>query len=66
MEFNSDLVLPDDQIIKTVFLAIGNPAVAMLISLLVAIFSLGLVRGRKIGEIMETLGHSGCLKSTSD
>lgn len=56
--FISDLILPDDQKIKILFNAIGDPVIAMLISLLVAIFSLGVARGRKIGEIMEPLGQS--------
>jgi len=37
---------------------IGNPVVAMLVSLLVAIYTLGLARGRKIGELMQSLTHS--------
>lgn len=54
----SGLVFSDGQKIKTILSSIGEPVIAMLISLLVAIFSLGLARGRKIGEVMETLGQS--------
>lgn len=54
----SGLLFSDGQIIKTVLNSIGDPVIAMLISLLVAIFSLGLVRGRKIGEVMDSLGQS--------
>ena len=56
--FIADLVLTGEQGIKILFNAIGDPVIAMLISLLVAIFSLGLARGRKIGELMESLGQS--------
>ena len=37
---------------------IGNPVFAMLLSVLVAIYTLGLARGRKITEIMDSLAHS--------
>ena len=41
------------------FLAItGNPVIAMLISVLVAIYALGIRRGRKLPEIMESMTHS--------
>lgn len=54
----SGLVFSDGDRIKTILTFIGDPVIAMLISLLVAIFSLGLVRGRKIADIMESLGQS--------
>lgn len=56
--FLTDLILPGEQKIKTVFNAIGDPVMAMLISLLVAVFSLGVARGMNIGEIMKPLGQS--------
>ena len=37
---------------------LGNPVVAMLISLLVAIYTLGIARGRKISDIMQSMTHS--------
>ncbi len=37
---------------------IGNPMVAMLISLLTALYTLGIARGRKITEIMQSMTHS--------
>ncbi len=37
---------------------IGNPAIAMLISVLFSIYTLGLARGRKITDIMSSLAHS--------
>jgi Gnt-I system high-affinity gluconate transporter len=36
----------------------GNPVVAMLISVLFAVYSLGLARGRKMTDIMHSLAHS--------
>ena len=54
----SGLVFSDGQQVKAILTSIGDPVIAMLLSLLVAIFSLGLARGRKIGEIMESLGQS--------
>ena len=54
----SGLIFSEGQIIRTILTSTGDPVVAMLISLLVAIFSLGLTRGRKIGEVMESLGQS--------
>lgn len=43
---------------KSIFKFIGDPVIAMLISLLVAVYFLGLSRGKKIVEIMDSLGHS--------
>jgi Gnt-I system high-affinity gluconate transporter len=54
----SGLLFSDGQKIKTILNSIGDPVIAMLISLMAAIFLLGLARGRKIGEVMETLGQS--------
>lgn len=56
--FVADLVLPGDRQVTLFFKAAGDPVVAMLISLLVAVFSLGIARGRRMGELMESLGHS--------
>ncbi len=37
---------------------IGNPVIAMLIAVLFSIYTLGLARGRKITDIMDSLAHS--------
>ncbi len=37
---------------------IGNPVIAMLLSVLFAVFTLGIGRGRKMSEIMSSLTHS--------
>lgn len=50
-----DTLTPDDSIIKEVASVIGNPVLAMLISVLVAIYTLGLARGRKMTEVMNSV-----------
>lgn len=37
---------------------IGNPVIAMLISVLVAIYTLGLYQGKKMGELMQSISNS--------
>jgi Gnt-I system high-affinity gluconate transporter len=44
--------------VKKVVGYIGNPVIAMLVSVLFATYTLGLARGRKIGDIMKSLTHS--------
>jgi Gnt-I system high-affinity gluconate transporter len=51
-------LLPQDNIIRKVLGYIGNPVIAMLVSVLFAVYTLGLARGRKIGDIMNSLTHS--------
>jgi Gnt-I system high-affinity gluconate transporter len=51
-------LLPEGNIIRKVLGWIGNPAFAMLLSVLFAIYTLGLARGKKMGEIMNSLAHS--------
>ncbi|MCX2680507.1 gluconate:H+ symporter [Galbibacter sp. EGI 63066] len=48
----------DDFVLKKIIDFIGNPVIAMLISVLVAIFTLGLSRGKKMTEVMESLTSS--------
>ncbi len=50
-----DVLTPDGSIIKEVASVIGNPVLAMLISVLVAIYTLGLARGRKMKELMDSV-----------
>jgi Gnt-I system high-affinity gluconate transporter len=54
----SVLFFNEGQIIRIVLSAIGDPVIAMLISLIVAVLTLGIGRGRKIGEIMDSLAQS--------
>jgi len=51
-------ILPEGNIIRIILAAIGNPVIAMLISVLFAIYFLGIARGRKMAEIMKSLAHS--------
>jgi len=50
--------LTDGSEVKKVVGYIGNPVIAMLFSVLFATYTLGLARGRKIGDIMNSLTHS--------
>lgn len=51
-------LLPASNQVRIVLGYIGNPVIAMLLSVLFAIYTLGLRRGRKITEIMNSLAHS--------
>ncbi len=53
-----DYVLPLDFPARKLLVFIGNPVMAMLISVLVAIYTLGLSRGKKMKELMDTLAVS--------
>jgi len=48
----------DDGVLKNVIEFIGNPVIAMLISVLVAIYTLGLARGKKMEELMNSISSS--------
>jgi Gnt-I system high-affinity gluconate transporter len=50
--------LPADNGVRKVLGYIGNPVIAMMISVLFSIYTLGLARGRKITDIMDSLAHS--------
>jgi Gnt-I system high-affinity gluconate transporter len=50
--------LSADNGVRIVLGYIGNPVIAMLISVLFSIYTLGLARGRKITDIMDSLAHS--------
>ncbi|WP_396590805.1 gluconate:H+ symporter [Allomuricauda sp. R78024] len=47
-----------ESIIKTILVFLGNPVIAMLISVLVAIYTLGLARGKKMIAVMDSLSSS--------
>lgn len=51
-------ILPEDNIVRRILGYPGNPPVAMLISVLLAVYTLGISRGRKVVEIMNSLTHS--------
>jgi len=50
--------LSDQSPVRKIAESLGNPVVAMLISLLVAIYTLGIARGRKISDITQSMSHS--------
>jgi Gnt-I system high-affinity gluconate transporter len=50
--------LPEDFIFREIAVFIGNPVIAMLISVLVAIYTLGIARGRKMTAIMDSISSS--------
>lgn len=50
--------LPEDFILNEIIEFIGNPIMAMLISVLVAIYTLGLSRGRKMKEVMNSVSNA--------
>lgn len=54
----ASLVLPDASAILKILLFIGNPVIAMLISVLVAIYTLGLARGKKMKEVMDSVASA--------
>ncbi|MGB5648022.1 MAG: gluconate:H+ symporter, partial [Muriicola sp.] len=54
----SDLLIPADFLLKDGIAFVGNPVIAMLISVLVAIYTLGLRRGKKMTEVMDSVGNS--------
>jgi Gnt-I system high-affinity gluconate transporter len=51
-------LLPQENILRKILGYIGNPVIAMLIAVLFSIYTLGLARGRKITDIMNSLAHS--------
>jgi len=51
-------LLPEGSLVRRLLGYAGNPVVAMLVSLLLAIYTLGLARGRTMGDIMASLSHS--------
>ena len=53
-----DLFIPGPFPLKQFLLDAGNPVIAMLISVLVAIYTLGLARGKKMTEVMDTVADS--------
>lgn len=50
--------LPETFIFKKSLVFIGEPAIAMLISVVVAIYTLGLARNKKMPEIMDSVGSA--------
>ncbi len=53
-----DILAPDGNIFKKITAIIGNPVIALLLSVLVAIYTLGLARGRKMKELMDSVSSA--------
>lgn len=53
-----DFLLPDGNIIKKIVMVAGNPVIAMLLSVLVAIYTLGLARGKKMTDVMSSVSSA--------
>ncbi len=54
----ASLVLPEGSTVLKLIAFIGNPVIAMLISVLVAIYTLGLARGKKMKEVMDSVASA--------
>ncbi|HVN57948.1 MAG TPA: gluconate:H+ symporter [Bacteroidales bacterium] len=52
------IIFPHAAYISPLFRFLGDPVIAMLLSLLLAVWLLGIARGRKMDELMESLAHS--------
>jgi Gnt-I system high-affinity gluconate transporter len=51
-------ILPGGNIVRKILGSVGNPVIAMLISVLSAIYFLGIARGKSMTELMKSLSHS--------
>ena len=54
----AQLLLPADFFLTKILVFMGNPAIAMLIAVLVAIYTLGLGRGKSTKEVMDSVGSA--------
>ena len=54
----ADILIPDGNVVKEITAILGNPVIAMLVSVLVAIYTLGIARGRKMKEVMDSVSKS--------
>ena len=53
-----EVLMPEENIITKVTSIIGNPVMAMLLSVLVAVYTLGIKRGRAMKEVMDSVAHA--------
>ncbi|QLG45726.1 gluconate:H+ symporter [Costertonia aggregata] len=53
-----NIILSEDNPIKKTTSILGNPVIAMLLSVLVAIYTLGLARGRKMTDVMNSVSNA--------
>jgi len=54
----AQLLLPADFLLTKILVFMGNPAIAMLIAVLVAIYTLGLGRGKSMKKVMDSVGSA--------
>jgi Gnt-I system high-affinity gluconate transporter len=54
----ASFLLAKDNVVRIYLGYIGSPVIALLLSVLVSVYTLGLARGRKISDIMNSLTHS--------
>ncbi|MDO6515732.1 gluconate:H+ symporter [Zobellia uliginosa] len=52
------LLLPEENLFRKATDVLGNPVIAMLISVLVAIYTLGLARGKKMKDVMDSVSSA--------
>lgn len=52
------LLLPKDSLLTSILVFCGDPVMAMLLSVLVAIYTLGLARGKSMKEVMDIVGEA--------
>lgn len=52
------LTLPKDSLINVTFSFIGNPDMALLVAVIIALFTFGINRGKSMAEVMETVQQS--------
>jgi len=52
------VILPEENILRKTTDVLGDPVIAMLISVLVAIYTLGLGRGKKMKEVMDSVSSA--------
>jgi len=54
----ADLFLPREMLFTKVVAFLGDPVIAMLVAVLVAIYTLGLARGKSMSEVMESVNSA--------
>lgn len=54
----ANILIPEESIITKITSIIGNPVIAMLLSVLVAVYTLGLARGRRMKEVMDSVSSA--------
>ena len=52
------LLLPADSAIMTIVLFVGNPVIALLVAVFIAVFTMGIARGRTMKDVMSSLEES--------